>query len=186
MKHKDPDSVLVFHRIIEDLKNYCSHKKAEEFMDLVIDETEKSIDGKNAKHIEDLTSVKFNEWFSDEVKQFRILWRYDVIDNCEIFDQYLNDFCEQFETTMIKKIDSLSTSHHVASGEASVNEEVLLHWQQCSSLCEDFVGRHNFVSFFHDYIVSDSTKPTVISGETGTGKSALTAQIASSVRIHIF
>ena len=153
-------------------------------MDIRYDEMaeELVVDDINKKHIEHLSQTQLPKSLgTDSITKFTILWRYDVLPGCHIYDAYMKQFITQFENVLKRKIDQLSRSHHVTSAELNVEEEVLAHWQQCVHICNSFVGRNYLLEFVRDYVISDSLKPLVLYGQTGVGKSAMQAKIASLV-----
>ena len=183
-QEKKVETAAVFMRTIEDLKNYIKHPRADEFMDMKYDALleEFYVDDVNKKHIEHLTHNQLPQWLdADNINTFTILWRYDVLPGCHIYDAYITLFTKQFENVMKRKIDQLAKNHHVTTAEVTVEEEVLAHWQHCAYMCNSFVGRDELLEFVQDYVISDSQKPLVLYGEPGIGKSALLAKTASLV-----
>ncbi|KAK3601003.1 hypothetical protein CHS0354_008112 [Potamilus streckersoni] len=111
----------------------------------------------------------------DRIRKYTVHWDTSAGINPESaeHDKYLQTLADDFEkdlSTMIKD----AVKECVPSDP--VVEEVHRHIKFCKAKCETFSGRDDCLRKMEEYIVGQSTKPMIVYGVSGCGKTSLMAK----------
>ncbi|XP_054845628.1 uncharacterized protein LOC129336525 [Eublepharis macularius] len=100
---------------------------------------------------------------------------------------YLECLCNDFQKIVINQFKRMSSSKDFPERlharkqvfKTHNEEEILEHIQYCQALVKRMIGRETFLSELKNLVTSLNRRLTVICGEAGCGKSALTAKAAT-------
>ncbi|XP_064629347.1 NACHT and WD repeat domain-containing protein 2-like [Lineus longissimus] len=178
---KPDDHCLVFIRNIEDLGFNLRHHKASRFIDLlpVSDEgTMPRVDEESLRRLKAMNNGKIQERLSnDNIIQMFARWSNDDGINCRDHSQYLNKFCDIFQSLMKNLIDRAVVKMRRITNPLS--DTILDHLTYCKDMCKVFHGRMDLLQKIQEYINNDNRLPLVIHGACGNGKTSLVAKAFS-------
>ena len=171
-------------RTIVDLKNYITSKSANRFIDIICEEPDRKVkvDEECELLMESLKNDKLKRWLPSEsnTASFEVLWKFDDgIDRVQ-HSQYIDDFCENFHEKMRNLVDRVAHAQFSPTLPPLV-EDVITHWHVVRDHVTCFVGRSDALRVVRDYVTSNDSKPLVITGPQGSGKTALLSRIAMKV-----
>ena len=95
----------------------------------------------------------------------------------ETHDAYLKEFINHFYKNTLKLIDRAMRKED-NSPQGKIVTELLQHLHACKNNCDVFYGREEELERMKDYITGPSSKPFVLYGAAGSGKSALLSKTA--------
>ena len=95
----------------------------------------------------------------------------------ETHDAYLKEFINHFYKNTLKLIDRAMRKED-NSPQGRIVTELLQHLHSCKTNCDVFYGRESELERMKDYITGPSSKPFVLYGAGGSGKSALLSKTA--------
>ena len=180
----DPqNSCHVFQRSIVDLKNYVNHPLAAKFMEITFNEKDNKllVDEEAEKKLSSLLDEKISKWLTaSNLSTFSVLWKHDQGIHPELHSDYLQEFCETFGHEMRHLVDYVAHSQ-MSEPLPPVVEEVFQHWLVVKKRDTQFTGREEVMEIVKSYIVSNDSKPLVLYGESGCGKTSVIAKAAGEV-----
>ena len=90
----------------------------------------------------------------------------------ETHEEYLNDFINHFYKNTLKLVDRAMRKEDT-SAQGKIVTEILQHLHACKKSVEVFYGRVEELEQLKDYITGPSTKPFVLFGAGGSGKTSM-------------
>ena len=97
--------------------------------------------------------------------------------------QYLDRFCSHVFADLKGLIDrALAARSTGSSATKQLSDEILHHASFCVSKYESFHGREDILARIASYLTSNRSKPLVIHGASGSGKTSVMAKAAASVK----
>ena len=169
---------LVFRRTIKDIN--MKHEKAWRFIDQNEDGT---IDSEAQELLNKLRDEEIpNSLTKENIIDFTTTWNDNEGINEKDHEEYLREFCMEFERSILDLIERGVRKASMAS-VSKVYSEVLEHSHQCLQKVERFHGREDELEHVKNYIFSESNQPLVVHGESGCGKTSLLAKAAIQVLI---
>jgi len=90
----------------------------------------------------------------------------------ETHEEYLNDFINHFYKNVLKLVDRAMRKEDT-SAQGKIVTEILQHLHACKKSVEVFYGRVGELDQLKAYITGPSTKPFVLFGAGGSGKTAM-------------
>ena len=146
-------------------------------------EERKEIDEETQNLLKTLTNTNLPKWLpKSNIHKFSVLWKYEHGINPVLHKNYLDDFCATFHENIRDLIDRLAFGQ-TQPPLPPVVDEVFQHWIMCKMRCEHFQGRSDIIEIIKAYIISNSNRALVLSGECGCGKTSTMAKAISEVRI---
>ncbi len=180
---KYPDTqVLCYIRHFTNIETNIDDKSAGMFVDIINVDDTVTIDREAEalrKKLHQCVLAKLN---INNVKRYDTTWRGKAIEEClcEEHSSYLNTFCTDFIADMKRLIDGSNlTGKHIQT----CCQEVLHHASFAQRKCELFHGRTKEVSAIKEYLINcnDSSSPLIVTSQSGYGKTALLAHVASQI-----
>ncbi|XP_060071031.1 NACHT domain- and WD repeat-containing protein 1-like [Ylistrum balloti] len=115
--------------------------------------------------------------------QYKVKWTKDGIDpkNAQHKD-YLKAMTEKFTSEMERLIEDGIKQRTATEFTNPLILECCQHVRFCQQKCENFCGRETTLAKIEAYIKSASTKPLIIHGASGCGKTSLVAMTASLIK----
>ena len=95
----------------------------------------------------------------------------------ETHNEYLNSFINHFYKHVLKLVDRAMKKED-NSEQGKIVTELLQHLHGCKNNCDVFFGRTDDLAKMKDYVTGPSTKPFVMFGAGGSGKSSLLSMTA--------
>ena len=171
-------------RKIVDLENYVSHTQAAKFIDVAYDEVEKKyrVDEDCRTALDVFKNRTLRRWLTvpDNGESFEILWKFeDGVDSVQ-HGSYVEQFCTAVQDKMKILVDRVAHSQK-GPAPAPLLVEVMTHWTEVQRHLEGFVGRTDALNVVRRYVTSNDTKPLVITGPPGAGKTSLLSKVAAEV-----
>lgn len=96
----------------------------------------------------------------------------------ETHEEYLAHFIGHFYKNIVKLVDRAMRKED-SSAQGVIITEILQHLHACMNSVKVFYGREESLDRIKNYMLSDSTKPMVLFGEGGCGKTSMLAKAAS-------
>lgn len=180
---KHQERCLVMLRTITDIKNYISHPTTAQFIDVTLQGKipKAAIDDDAENQIHNLKTELEQLLPKQNVSAFEVLWRFDDgIDN-NIHKDYLHNFTNLLEKQLLNMVDRLSHTY-MKTPLPPIVDEVLQHERRAKEKSRNFIGRDDTMEIIRNYVISNDSKPLVLVGECGSGKSAVIAKSTSEVR----
>ncbi|KAL3831256.1 hypothetical protein ACJMK2_023030 [Sinanodonta woodiana] len=175
--HNTADHCLAYIREIENI-NINLLKFAAKFVDFAA----RNVDGEAQKLLKTLRDEKLpSKMFPENLVRFSVEWSGKEGIDKDTHKEYLEKFCIHFYSSIIKLVDRAMNRHEKLSGDATYTE-TLQHLHACQNFCKVFQGREDIVDKIHHYIIGNSPHPLILYGESGCGKTSLTAKGASEVQ----
>ncbi|XP_023324790.1 NACHT and WD repeat domain-containing protein 2 [Eurytemora carolleeae] len=169
------DHVIIYTRILRNI-NLQNLKRASAFIDIM------------DRHV-DQEAQDFLTYYRDVLAKNKMLKNKGIYKRYEIewigreglapetHDAYLKEFINHFYKNTLKLIDRAMRKED-NSPQGKIVTELLQHLHQCKNNCDVFYGREEELKKMKDYITGPSTKPFVLFGAGGSGKSALLSKTA--------
>jgi len=169
------DHVIIYTRILKNI-NLQNLKRASAFIDIM------------DRHI-DKEAQDFLTFYRDVLAKNKMLNNKGIYKRYEIewigreglapetHDLYLKEFINHFYKNVLKLIDRAMRKED-NSPQGKIVTELLQHLHACKTNCDVFYGREEELERMKDYITGPSTKPFVLYGAGGSGKSALLSKTA--------
>ena len=183
----DPaNSCLVFMRRITDLNNYVSCKQAAGFLEVSLGPGGQQLPQKEMQDLqEQLVYNKLPEILPhNNIHQFDVLWKYDSGIDKKLHEEYLDDMSHCVKQSLLMTLNNVMNNKNKHTSPALV-EEIKQHWTLAKSKVSQFCRqvRSEHMEVIHNYLISNSSKPLVLHGEPGSGKTSLMCQVAVLVSI---
>lgn len=151
------------------------------FASKFIDFAARNVDGEAQKFLKTLRDEKLPKRIADtNLARFVVEWGGKEGIDPETHKEYLQQFQEHFYKSIIGLVDRAMEKYEKLSSD-QVFSEALQHLHACLKFCRVFQGREDIVEKIHQYVLGTSDKPFVLHGESGCGKTSLTAKGASQV-----
>eukprot|EP00301_Raphidiophrys_heterophryoidea_P023519 c7378_g1_i1.p1 GENE.c7378_g1_i1~~c7378_g1_i1.p1 ORF type:complete len:2037 (-),score=525.73 c7378_g1_i1:323-5599(-) len=174
------ETTFYYRRRIRDMENFISEAKAGLFLDK--DPVTKGVDREAQTLLADLRDNKVMAKISrDRVKDFEIDWGHDNAVSTETHADYLREFCDHFCDTLRQSIDKAAQKVTVEPDETF--QEALAHLMFCEKRGRNAVARQEVTDIVMSYLQAledsdeiDATKPLVLFGPGGSGKSVAMAR----------
>jgi hypothetical protein len=171
-KVKNPENhVFCFLREIEDANKITYNEKTKDFFDFNEDGTlnQSSITALKdlKKEIRNIFPVNKNK-IEDHVKEYTVKWTDEGVSK-----EHLEDLCKDVYISLSCIIMKQITEYE---GKNALDLEIESHKEFGKERCEFFKGRRDSLSQIKDYLDFPNSKPLIVYGESGSGKSALMAQ----------
>lgn len=179
------DHCLAYVREISNI-NPTMYRFAYKFVDFAA----RNIDGEAQKLLQVLRDEKLTKKMPPgNLVRFKVEWGREGIDK-DTHKEYLENFTSHFHTSIARLVDDAMAKHERLSSDP-VFTEALQHLHALRRYCKVFQGRADIVKQIEAHIVGPSNRPFVLYGQSGCGKTSLTAKGASMVRnvtliIHCF
>jgi hypothetical protein len=169
------DHVIIYTRILNNI-NLQNLKRASAFIDIM------------DRHI-DQEAQDFLSYYRDVLAKNKMLNNKGIYKRYEIewigreglanetHDAYLKEFINHFYKNVLKLIDRAMRKED-NSPQGKIVTELLQHLHSCKNNCDVFYGRKEELVRLQKYITGPSTKPFVLYGAGGSGKSALLSKTA--------
>ncbi|XP_048366186.1 uncharacterized protein LOC125440412 isoform X2 [Sphaerodactylus townsendi] len=184
------DHCHCFKRNITDLQRNLSSKQASKYIDIHPQEQQVNKRKQDA-HQAFMESIH-SRLRHTNIYTKNIVWGKDGISPAsnKAHAYYIERLCNNFQKIVINQFNSFTRitssknfweSLHTRKQafEMHNDEEILEHIQHCQALVKCMVGRETVLSELKNLITSSNRRLTVICGEAGCGKSALTAKAAT-------
>eukprot|EP00057_Strongylocentrotus_purpuratus_P006352 XP_011660826.1 PREDICTED: NACHT and WD repeat domain-containing protein 1-like [Strongylocentrotus purpuratus] len=124
---------------------------------------------------------------AEALNSFTLPWCEKGIDpiGCPEHAEYLGQMCEIFESRMKAMIDTKledQRSKCVEPVKSELQRELLHHASFCKTKCSAFQGREVILASIRSYLSSNLSKPLVVHGISGFGKTSVMAMVARHSR----
>ncbi|XP_069111532.1 NACHT and WD repeat domain-containing protein 2-like [Argopecten irradians] len=170
------DHCLAYVREIANI-NPTMYRFAYKFVDFAA----RNIDGEAQKLLQVLRDEKLTKKMPESnLVRFKVEWGREGIDK-DTHKDYLENFTNHFHTSIAMLVDNAMAKHERLSSDP-VFTEALQHLHACTKYCKVFQGREDIVKKIEEHIVGPSNRPFVLHGESGCGKTSLTAKGASQIK----
>lgn len=173
---------LAFIRDIDHIN--LQHPKAWRFQELIGQESDARINTETQELLNHVRNDLIPTTLPEEnIHMFKTVWTDNDGINENDNQEYLQEFCDTFEKSVLRLIDkaTASSSDRNERKEMSLYSEVLEHSHQCVKKTERFVGRQDLLDMVNSYVMSTCDKPLVLCGESGSGKTSVMAKLATEV-----
>lgn len=169
------DHVIIYTRILKNI-NLQNLKRASAFIDIM------------DRHV-DQEAQDFLTYYRDVLAKNKMLDNKGIYKRYEIewigreglapetHDAYLKEFINHFYKNTLKLIDRAMRKED-NSPQGRIVTELLQHLHSCKNNCDVFYGRESELERMREYITASSSKPFVLYGAGGSGKSALLSKTA--------
>ena len=175
------DSCILFSRLISNMADLLSSSKKHKFLDFLPCSDEQDINSEidaNSLRKEAIGNLQSSNCIENFVDFSTNGIHYKNV------EEYKEKICRYLYSSVKRLID-----HAVQNQNTLYNDmlyrEIVHHWNIAKNASHTFIGREFILSKVKEYLLSETDQPLVICGETGTGKSAIIAKIASDVNIAI-
>ena len=186
----DPNShCLCYVREMEGVHEHLSDKIAGRYVDVCSSDTGAAvIDAEAQALLRDLKSEKIPSHLnSANMRSYSLTWlpHQGGIQPENIgHAQYLDRFCGHVFEDLKGLIDRAHAARSTGpSATKQLSDEILHHASFCVSKCESFHGREDILARISSYLTSNRSKPLVIYGASGSGKTSVMAKAATSVKV---
>ncbi|CAF1143580.1 unnamed protein product, partial [Didymodactylos carnosus] len=159
--------ILCFMRDIIDIEDHLSDKHVWKYTEL--EQEPKQL-------LDELKKVLQTTLDPSNIKIFKVKWA-----NLKNRENYLQYFADEFYATLKTQIDQylLQPQNQVKQSLTdSLDAEILEHAIECKTLVSRFYERNDILEKIKHFIQSNETRPCVIYGESGCGKSSIMAKVA--------
>ena len=181
----DPqNNCLQLQRTIVDLENYVSYPQAAKFIDVTYDVLDKKwkVEEDCRTALDAFKNQTLRRWLPEpnNAASFEILWKFEDGVDVKQHAEYVTEMCTAFHNKMKSLVDRVA---HAQRSETlpPLLVEVMAHWQESQRHLDGFVGRRDALNVLRQYVTSNDTKPLVITGPPGAGKTALLSKAAAEV-----
>lgn len=146
-----------------------------------IDFAARNVDGEAQKFLKTLRDEKLpTKCPPSNLMKYTVDWNGKEGIDPETHAEYLKNFMEHFYSSVTRLVDEAMAKYEKLSSDAVYTEQ-LQHLHACNNSVKVFQGRENIVNQIKDYIQGPSNRPFILYGESGCGKTSLTAKGASMV-----
>lgn len=146
-----------------------------------IDFAARNVDGEAQKLLKTLRDEKLAKKMPESnVARFTVDWSGKEGIDMESHSDYIKEFTTHFHTSILSLVERAMMQHEKLSQDP-VYTEVLQHSHACVNFCKVFQGRQDIIDQIKAYVTGSSNFPFVLHGESGCGKTSLTAKGASQV-----
>lgn len=146
-----------------------------------IDFAARNVDGEAQKLLKTLRDEKLPKKLPDSnIARFTVEWSGKEGIDMESHSEYIKEFTSHFHRSIIDLVERAMTQHEKLSQDP-VYTEVLQHSHACVNFCKVFQGREDIIEKMKAYVTNDSNVPFILHGESGCGKTSLTAKGSSYV-----
>lgn len=128
---------------------------------------------------------RFNFCFDPPRPRYTIEWIGREGLDAETHEEYLAHFIGHFYKNIIKLVDRAMRKED-SSAQGVIITEILQHLHACMNSVKVFYGRDDSLERIKNYMLGDSTKPMILYGEGGCGKTSLLAKTASIAQTQWF
>ena len=120
------------------------------------------------------------------VAQFSVLWRHDEGISAKLHRDYLEELAWTAGSWLQQAVDTgvarMGQSWSEAdSVQGDLLGEITQHWMTVRERVKWFTGREDEVRLVQSYVLSDDSKPLILHGSPGEGKSSVIAKVAAEV-----
>ena len=169
------DHVIIYTRILRNI-NLQNLKRASAFIDIM------------DRHI-DQEAQDFLTYYRDVLAKNKMIKNKGIYKRYEIewigreglapetHDAYLKEFINHFYKNVLKLVDRAMRKED-NSPQGKIVTELLQHLHLCKNNCDVFYGRKEELEKMKAYMTGESTKPFVMYGAGGSGKSAMLSKTA--------
>lgn len=155
------------------------------FASKFVDFAARNVDGEAQKYLSLLRDEKLPKRLPEaNTSRFTIEWSGKEGIDKDTHKEYLQKFTEHFHKSILNQVHQAMEKHERLSNDP-VFTEALQHSHACNSFCKVFQGREDIVNQMQQYIIGESPLPFVLYGESGCGKTSLTAKGASQVSSYL-
>ena len=169
------DHVIIYTRILRNI-NLQNLKRASAFIDIMNRHVDQEAQDFLSQYRDVLARQKM-EKNKGIYKRFEIEWIGREGLAPETHDAYLKEFINHFYKNVLKLIDRAMRKED-NSPQGKIVTELLQHLHACKNNCDVFYGREQELAKMKDYITGPSSKPFVMYGAGGSGKSAMLSKAA--------
>ncbi|XP_069134939.1 NACHT domain- and WD repeat-containing protein 1-like [Argopecten irradians] len=177
-KHRVESGCAWFRRNIKDIESVEPNYQLSRYMECLGDEeTVKLAQGL----LTDLKDRKMkNHLPSDNIISYTVPWSDKGI-NPELSEHqvYLKQMSEDFVQKMMTMITKGIEERLSEDRSDPLETECLQHIQFCQEKCKNFHGREATLQAIQDYLTRQNTKPLVVHGQSGCGKTSIMAKAAA-------
>lgn len=171
-----------FKRVITDINDNIADSNTGKFIDKTwgnpssVDESAQQL--LNKLREKDLPEALTNS----NVIQYDVKWHGNGIDPSASQEhaQYIEKLCTDFYDTLTKRINRGIEEDQSINREDELTEEIFQHGSFCKRKCQLFHGRDEFLTTVKETVKKDQI--AVLYGESGCGKTSLTAKVAMEVK----
>ncbi|XP_029470055.1 NACHT domain- and WD repeat-containing protein 1 [Rhinatrema bivittatum] len=180
---KNESSATVFLREVKGINQHTGDERSSQFLDT-------KEDGSLDADAQDLLShlkTKITSDYAKHIKVHTVQWSKDLVSpRHKGHARYLEELCEQFLTVTNHQILEKLGQQRESSDELDwLVQEVSHHMSLCASRCKVFCGRQELLHHICQNICQSNDHahtPLIISGPSGTGKTALVCKMSESLR----
>ena len=148
-----------------------------------IDFAARNVDGEAQKLLKTLRDEKLPKRLPESnTARFTVDWSGKEGIDMESHSEYIKEFTGHFYKSIIEQVERAMMKHEKLSQDP-VYTEVLQHSHACVNFCKVFQGRGDIIDKIKDYVIGNSNVPFILHGESGCGKTSLTAKGSSQVLI---
>ncbi|WAR22531.1 NWD1-like protein [Mya arenaria] len=118
----------------------------------------------------------------DQILNYHVTWSGGIDPDANAAHRkYLDSMCEDFVRNMVSLVEQAVKAKNITHG--ALPEEILQHVRMCQAKCETFQGREEILEKIKAYVTdTGNTKPLVLHGASGTGKTSIMAMVAKQAR----
>ena len=169
------DHVIIYTRIINNI-NLQNLKRASAFIDINDRKVDQEAIKLLAHYRDELLPKKMRE-NNAIYKKYNVEWIGREGLAPETHEEFLNDFINHFYKNVLKLVDRAMRKEDT-SAQGKIVTEILQHLHACNNSVKVFYGRVGELELLSEYIVGASTKPFVLYGAGGSGKTAMLSMAA--------
>ena len=138
-------------------------------------------DSEAAKLLATLSDEKVSKVLPESnIRRFNVEWEGKDGITEDTHKDYLTEFCNDFYGSIVGLVDRAVEKDQKMTSDSTYGE-ILQHLHACSNHVKVFQGREEIIARFKAYVNGDTGRPLVIHGESGCGKTSLTAKGYSTV-----
>ncbi|XP_043227949.1 NACHT and WD repeat domain-containing protein 2-like isoform X1 [Amphibalanus amphitrite] len=165
---------LAYVRYINNI-NMQNIKRASNFIDII----NRNIDTESVKLLSDLRDNRLPARIeTTNLQRYTVEWTGREGLDLDTHQEYLQHFITHFYKNMVKLVDRAMRKED-SSAQGQIITELLQHLHACNNSVRVFYGREKDLEKVRAYITGPSSKPLVLHGEGGCGKTSLLAKSAS-------
>lgn len=173
---KPDEEVLCFVRYIVDLESHLHRKRTHKYIDTTKDGSK--IDKESQHLLEVLKFDKIPAVLTDERNSefFSVTWKDPEQSNPTDDKEYLENFCQVFHDKMCWLITrSVMQTQSISCNSQVI--EILQHLKMGKKLSRDFRGRELTLRTISSYLRTNTDRPLILFGESGSGKTSVIAKV---------
>ncbi len=179
------NSSLCYARTLSNLEENLNDDSAERYVDVLQNVSPLSVDVEAQKLLRVLKHQKLpralNFGSTSNYHSYSIPWvPCGVNEQISEHGDYLQQLCEQVWIDMKNLIDKAVKSRSIL--QSALHAEVLHHASLCVQKCETYCDRKDGVmTKVHHYINNATSRPLILHGKSGSGKTTVMAKAAKSI-----